>query len=35
MFSVCEVLEGDDGVEVNGRIGVFMERKGERNILIK
>jgi hypothetical protein len=35
MFSVGEVLEGDDGVEVNRRIVVFMERKGKRNIFIK
>ncbi len=35
MFSVGEVLEGDDGVEVNRRIVVFTERKGKRNIFIK
>jgi hypothetical protein len=35
MFSVGEVLEGDDGVEVNGRIVGFTERKGKRYIFIK
>ncbi len=35
MFSVGEVLEGDDGVEVNRRVCVFMERKGERYIFIE
>jgi hypothetical protein len=32
MVSVGEVLEGDDGVEVNRRVSVFTERKGERYI---
>jgi hypothetical protein len=35
MVSVGEVLEGDDGVEVNRRVSVFTERKWERNILIE
>jgi hypothetical protein len=35
MGSVGEVLEGDDGVEVDRGIVVFMERKGKRNIFIK
>ena len=35
MVSVSEVLEGEDGVEVDRRIVVFMERKGKRNIFIK
>jgi hypothetical protein len=35
MFSVGEVLEGDDGVEVIRRVSVFMERKGKRNIFIE
>ncbi len=35
MCSVGEVLEGDDGVEVDRGIVVFMEREWERNIFIK
>ena len=35
MVSVSEVLEGEDGVEVDRGIVVFMEGKGERNIFIK
>ena len=35
MVSVSEVLEGENGVEVDRGIVVFMERKGKRNILIK
>ena len=35
MVSVSEVLEGEDGVEVDRGIVVFMERKGKRNIFIK
>ncbi len=35
MVSVGEVLEGDDGVEVNWRVSVFTERKWERNILVE
>jgi hypothetical protein len=35
MFSVGEVLEGDDGVEINRRVFVLTERKGERYIFIE
>jgi hypothetical protein len=35
MFSVGEVLEGDDGVKVNRRVSVFTERKGKRYIFIE
>jgi hypothetical protein len=35
MVSVGEVLEGDDGVEVNRRVPVFTEREWERYILIE
>ena len=35
MVSVGKVLEGEDGVEVNRGVLVFMERKGERNVFIK
>ncbi len=35
MCSVGEILEGDDGVEVDRGIVVFREGKGERNIFIK
>jgi hypothetical protein len=35
MFSVGDVLEGDDGVEGNRRIFIFTERKGERYIFIE
>ncbi len=35
MCSVGEVLEGDDGVEVDRGIVVVMERKGKRIISIK
>ncbi len=34
MCSVGEVLEGDDGVEVDRGIVVFMEREWQRNIFI-
>jgi hypothetical protein len=35
VFGVGKVLEGEDGVEVGQRrIGVFAERKGERDISI-
>jgi hypothetical protein len=35
MCSAGEVLEGDDGVEVDRGIVVFVERKWKRNIFIK
>jgi hypothetical protein len=35
VVSVGKVLEGEDGVEVNRGVLVFMERKGERNVFIK